>query len=38
MEPFAAKRADKVIGTLPGFNRLVFRGTLRMVMDLSSPH
>ena len=29
MEQFLSKHADAVIGTLSGFDRLVFRGTLR---------
>jgi hypothetical protein len=29
MHEFIAKHQDKLIGTLPGFDRLVFRGTLR---------
>ena len=29
MEQFLSKHADAVIGTLSGFGRLVFRGTLR---------
>ncbi len=31
MEQFIAKHAEHVIGTLSGFDRLVFRGTLRML-------
>ena len=31
MEGFVAKHADQVTGTLSGFDRLVFRGTLRML-------
>ncbi len=31
MEQFVAKHAEHVIGTLSGFDRLVFRGTLRML-------
>ena len=31
METFIAKHADKITGTLSGFDRLVFRGTLRML-------
>jgi hypothetical protein len=31
VEQFVAKHADHVIGTLSGFDRLVFRGTLRML-------
>lgn len=31
METFIAKQADKITGTLSGFDRLVFRGTLRML-------
>ena len=31
MEGFVAKHAEQVIGTLSGFDRLVFRGTLRML-------
>jgi hypothetical protein len=31
MEPFISKHADDVIGALSGFDRLVFRGTLRML-------
>ena len=31
MEPFVSKHADDVIGTLSGFDRLVFRGTLRIL-------
>ena len=31
MEQFLAKHADAVIGTLSGFDRLVFRGTLRVL-------
>ena len=30
MEQFIAKHAEHDIGTLPGFDRLAFRGTLRM--------
>ena len=31
MEGFVARHAEQVIGTLSGFDRLVFRGTLRML-------
>ncbi len=31
MEEFLSKHADAVIGTLSGFDRLVFRGTLRLL-------
>ena len=31
MEQFLSKHADAVIGTLSGFDRLVFRGTLRLL-------
>jgi hypothetical protein len=31
MEPFLSKHAQAVIGTLSGFDRLVFRGTLRFL-------
>ena len=31
MGPFVSKHAEHVIGTLSGFDRLVFRGTLRML-------
>lgn len=31
MEEFVSKHADAVIGTLSGFDRLVFRGTLRLL-------
>ena len=31
MEPFLTKHARAVIGTLSGFDRLVFRGTLRLL-------
>ena len=31
MEQFLSKHADAVIGALSGFDRLVFRGTLRML-------
>lgn len=31
MEQFVARHAEHVIGTLSGFDRLVFRGTLRML-------
>lgn len=31
MEQFLSKHAESVIGTLTGFDRLVFRGTLRML-------
>ncbi|MDB5400458.1 MAG: hypothetical protein JWQ55_2476 [Rhodopila sp.] len=31
MEPFVSKHAHAVTGTLSGFDRLVFRGTLRML-------
>ena len=31
MEHFVAKHAEHVIGTLSGFDRLVLRGTLRML-------
>jgi hypothetical protein len=31
MEPFLSKHAHAVIGTLSGFDRLVFRGTLRFL-------
>lgn len=31
MEEFPSKHADAVIGTLSGFDRLVFRGTLRLL-------
>jgi len=31
VEGFVAKHAEQVIGTLSGFDRLVFRGTLRML-------
>ena len=31
MEPFVSKHADFVTGTLTGFDRLVFRGTLRLL-------
>ena len=29
MNPFVSKHADTVMGTLSGFDRLVFTGTLR---------
>ena len=35
MEQFLSKHADAVIGTLSGFDRLVFRGTLRMLAHRS---
>ena len=35
MEHFLSKHADAVIGTLSGFDRLVFRGTLRMLAHRS---
>ena len=31
MNPLVAKHADAVIGTLSGFDRLVFTGTLRQL-------
>ena len=31
MEQFIAKHAEHVMGTLSGFDRLVIRGTLRML-------
>src|SRR6476660_8278959 len=31
MEPFISKHAQAIIGTLSGFDRLVFRGTLRFL-------
>jgi len=31
MHEFIAKHQDKIIGTLSGFDRLVFRGTLRSI-------
>ena len=31
MEAFPSKHANDVIGVLSGFDRLVFRGTLRML-------
>jgi len=31
VDPFVSKHADDVIGTLSGFDRLVFRGTLRIL-------
>jgi len=31
VEEFVAKHAEHVIGTLSGFDRLVFRGTLRLL-------
>jgi hypothetical protein len=31
MEEFTAKFADQIAGTLSGFDRLVFRGTLRKI-------
>ena len=31
MEQFAAKHAEYVTGTLSGFDRLVFRGTLHLL-------
>ena len=31
MEQFPSKHAESVIGTLRGFDRVVFRGTLRML-------
>jgi len=36
VEQFVAKHADHVIGTLSGFDRLVFRGTLRMLVHRGS--
>ena len=33
MDPFVSKHADDVIGTLSGFHRLVFRGTLRLLVQ-----
>jgi len=35
VEQFLSKHADAVIGTLSGFDRLVFRGTLRMLAHRS---
>ena len=35
MQPFVAKHAEHVIGTLSGFDRLVFRGTLRALCNRS---
>ena len=35
MEQFVSKHAGAVIGTLSGFDRLVFRGTLRMLAHRS---
>ncbi|MEA2790252.1 MAG: hypothetical protein QOG73_2658 [Acetobacteraceae bacterium] len=35
MELFLFKHADAVIGALSGFDRLVFRGTLRMLAHRS---
>ena len=31
MDEFIAKHRDKIAGTLSGFDRLVFRGTLRSI-------
>ena len=31
MDEFTAKFADQIVGTLSGFDRLVFRGTLRKI-------
>src|SRR5215471_18160118 len=31
MHEFIAKHQDKIVGTLSGFDRLVFRGTLRAI-------
>ena len=35
MEHFVSKHAEAVIGALSGFDRLVFRGTLRMLAHRS---
>ena len=35
MEEFLSRHADAVTGTLSGFDRLVFRGTLRMLAHRS---
>ena len=35
MEQFLSKHANAVIGVLSGFDRLVFRGTLRMLVQHS---
>jgi hypothetical protein len=35
VEQFLSKQADAVIGTLSGFDRLVLRGTLRMLAHRS---
>lgn len=38
MESFVQKHAAKVIGVLSGFDRLVFRGTIRQIAHVSGMH
>jgi hypothetical protein len=39
MQEFIAKHHDQIAGTLSGFDRLVFRGTLRSIVhDVGMQH